>query len=241
MSGATAGRSWRERCSCGPVSSRSANESTERSCARLNPCRRHSTATASLSSSPARHSAASPPSSTRSSTLPGLLPAGSERTDHSPDHGAAGHGGRIDRALPGAAAGRSPLTISRPYLADHGPGSDDAGVSRRPSSTTIAAGAGLRFVDTPGSVDSRPATPQLTLAALSRAEALIFVADPTVPLTRGELDFVVAAAARTAVFFVIARIDGASGWSEILDHDRRLVAEHAPQLAGAAWFPSAPS
>ena len=77
----------------------------------------------------------------------------------------------------------------------------------------------------------------LTLAALSRAEAVLFVADATVPLTRGELTFIVAAAERTAVIFVLARIDRGPGWREILEQDRRLVAEQAAQLARAAWFP----
>ncbi len=169
---------------------------------------------------------------------PALLPAGSEHPTTVPITIVSGTPGRAAIHRPG----RPPRPIGAdelgPYLAASGPEPDGADCT----DATIEHDhpllmSGLRIVDTPGIGGMVAGRAMLTLAALSRAEAVLFVVDATVPLTRGELAFVVAAAERTAVIFALARIDRAAGWREILEQDRRLVADHAPQLANAPWFP----
>ncbi|MDP9465274.1 MAG: dynamin family protein [Actinomycetota bacterium] len=168
---------------------------------------------------------------------PGLLPAGSEHATAVPISVVAGTVGRAEVHRPG----RPPIPMAvgdlEAYLSGTSPESDSADcVDAVVEHDHPLLRAGLRLVDTPGFGGLEAGQAMLTLAALSRAEALLFVVDPTVPLTRGELAFVVSAAQRTTVIFVLARIDGAGGWREILEHDRRLVAEHAPQLSSAPWF-----
>ncbi|WP_250037565.1 dynamin family protein [Paractinoplanes maris] len=98
----------------------------------------------------------------------------------------------------------------------------------------------LRYVsllDTPGVGGLDPAHTAVALAAVDRATALMFVADASAPLSRPELDFLVAASQRVdAVVFALTKIDAYPGWRRILDDNQALLRAHAPRFAGAAWF-----
>ncbi|WP_127500936.1 dynamin family protein [Actinoplanes solisilvae] len=98
----------------------------------------------------------------------------------------------------------------------------------------------LRYVsllDTPGVGGLDPAHTTVALAAVERATALLFVADASAPLSKPELDFLVAASERVdAVVFALTKIDGFPGWRRILDDNRALLRAHAPRFADAAWF-----
>ncbi|MCO8269605.1 dynamin family protein [Actinoplanes sp. TRM 88003] len=98
----------------------------------------------------------------------------------------------------------------------------------------------LRYVsllDTPGVGGLDPAHTAVALAAVERATALMFVADASAPLSRPELDFLVAASERVdAVVFALTKIDAFAGWRRILDDNKALLQAHAPRFAEAAWF-----
>jgi len=140
-------------------------------------------------------------------------------------------GERAARAwLPGSA---DPITIDN--LADWATGAQQA---RRIEVTHPAPL--LRYVsllDTPGVGGLDPAHTAVALAAVERATALLFVADASAPLSRPELDFLVAASERVdTVVFALTKIDGYPGWRRILDDNRALLRAHAPRFADAAWF-----
>ena len=98
----------------------------------------------------------------------------------------------------------------------------------------------LRYVsllDTPGVGGLDPAHTAVALAAVERATALMFVADASAPLSRPELDFLVAASERVdAVVFALTKVDAYPGWRRILDDNKALLQAHAPRFAEAAWF-----
>ncbi|MFF5077734.1 dynamin family protein [Actinoplanes sp. NPDC000266] len=99
----------------------------------------------------------------------------------------------------------------------------------------------LRYVsllDTPGVGGLDPAHATVALAAVERATALMFVADASAPLSRPELDFLVAASERVdAVVFALTKIDAFGGWRRIAEDNQALLRAHAPRFAGAPWFP----
>ncbi|MBB4687333.1 dynamin family protein [Amycolatopsis jiangsuensis] len=96
----------------------------------------------------------------------------------------------------------------------------------------------LTLVDTPGvgGLDSRHGT--LAREAAAEATALVFVVDASAPFTSTELRFLHDVSDRVeTVLFVLAKTDAFRGWREILDADRRLLAEHAPRFAEAVFHP----
>lgn len=96
----------------------------------------------------------------------------------------------------------------------------------------------LTLVDTPGvgGLDSRHGT--LAREAAAEATALVFVVDASAPFTSTELQFLRDVADRVeTVVFVLAKTDAFRGWREILEADRRLLAEHAPRFADAVFHP----
>ena len=102
---------------------------------------------------------------------------------------------------------------------------------------TTGLGDDIVLVDTPGVGGLEAGHTELTLAALDRADALVFVLDPASPLTAPELSFVERAARRVStVLFVLTKTDVYPGWRELLDDDRALIARHAPRFADAPWF-----
>lgn len=98
--------------------------------------------------------------------------------------------------------------------------------------------AGIELIDTPGVGGLVSGHADLTLAALSMADALVFVVNGSSELTASELAFLVRATERVeTVVFVLTQTDKYPKWREVLAADRRLAAEHAPQFASAPWLP----
>jgi hypothetical protein len=98
--------------------------------------------------------------------------------------------------------------------------------------------SGIELIDTPGVGGLIAGHASLTLAALPRADALVFVVNGESELTRSEWEFLKLAADSSAtVLFVLAQTDKYPSWEAVLAANRRLLAEHAPTLAGAPWFP----
>ena len=96
---------------------------------------------------------------------------------------------------------------------------------------------GITLIDTPGVGGLEAGHTELTLAALSRADALVFVLDPTSPITGSELSFLKRATERIArVVFVLTKTDAYPGWEQVMADDRALVARHASRFADASWL-----
>ena len=94
------------------------------------------------------------------------------------------------------------------------------------------------LLDTPGVGGLDPAHTAVALDAVDKATALLFVADASAPLSRPELDFLVAASERVdAVVFALTKIDAFAGWRQIADDNRTLLRAHAPRFADAPWYP----
>jgi signal recognition particle receptor subunit beta len=98
---------------------------------------------------------------------------------------------------------------------------------------------GLRLVDTPGVGGLDAAHSAIALTALADADALIFVVDATAPFSQSELTFLRGATERIGtVLFVLAKKDLFRGWRTILDDNRELLAQHAPEFAESEWLPT---
>lgn len=99
----------------------------------------------------------------------------------------------------------------------------------------------LSLVDTPGVGGLESAHGDLALEAASSATAVLFVADASAPLTRGELDFLDQVGDRVeTVLLALTKTDRHRGWRRVLDEDRELLAEHAPRFADAPIHPVSP-
>lgn len=98
--------------------------------------------------------------------------------------------------------------------------------------------ANLTLVDTPGVGGLVAAHGELALAAAAGATALLFVLDASAPLTRPELDFLVAASASVdQVLFAVTKTDAYRGWRQVVADDRALLREHAPRFGSAEILP----
>jgi GTPase Era involved in 16S rRNA processing len=97
--------------------------------------------------------------------------------------------------------------------------------------------SGMVLVDTPGVGGIDAAHGRVTLAALTEADALVFVADADRPLIKPELDFLERATERiSSVVFVFSKIDIKPGWRKIMEEDQALMAKHAPRFADAPFI-----
>jgi len=97
---------------------------------------------------------------------------------------------------------------------------------------------GLRLVDTPGVGGLNSQHAEMTLTALTGADALVFVLDASAPLSGPELQFLRRASANIqTVIFVLSKADLNPGWRTVLDEDRRLLKEYAPRFANHRIFP----
>lgn len=97
--------------------------------------------------------------------------------------------------------------------------------------------SGLVLIDTPGVGGLVSGHARITMAALARADALVFVVNGQSEFTASELHFLEQATERVQeVVFVLTQTDKYGGWKEVLERNRRLLAEHAPRCAGAPWF-----
>ena len=96
----------------------------------------------------------------------------------------------------------------------------------------------LTVVDTPGVGGLDSVHGELAMEAASSATALLFVVDASAPFTRGELDFLRTVGDRVeTVVFALAKTDQHRGWRQVLEEDRRLLAEHAPRFADVPIYP----
>ena len=101
--------------------------------------------------------------------------------------------------------------------------------------------AGLALVDTPGVGGLNAAHGRVTLSALRKADALLFVVDAGAPMSEPELRFLELAAERIdAVAIAVTKVDRYRGWRTVLDDDRAALATHAPRFSGAPTFPVSP-
>jgi Dynamin family len=97
---------------------------------------------------------------------------------------------------------------------------------------------GLQLIDTPGVGGLVAGHGHLSLAALSLADALLFVVNGSSEMTKSEYEFLKQATERVAVvMFVLTQTDKYGSWPAVLAENRRLVGEHAPRFANAPWFP----
>jgi hypothetical protein len=98
--------------------------------------------------------------------------------------------------------------------------------------------AGLELIDTPGVGGLVTGHAELTMSALSLADALMFVVNGSSELTRSELRFLEQASERTArVLFVLTQIDKYPAWREVLARNVTLIHHYAPGFADMPWFP----
>jgi hypothetical protein len=118
------------------------------------------------------------------------------------------------------------------------------GLPRRGGVTGVEVGlpdpllaTGIAVVDTPGVGGLVSGHAEITLATLTRADALVFVVNGSSELTASECRFLEQATERIAtVLFVLAQTDKYPGWRQVLDRNRKLIATHAPRYADAPWF-----
>jgi GTPase SAR1 family protein len=97
--------------------------------------------------------------------------------------------------------------------------------------------ADLDLIDTPGVGGLVAGHAALTLAALTLADALLFVVNGSSELTDSECEFLKRATERIAtVVFVLAQTDKYPEWRQVLAADQALIAKHAPEFAKASWF-----
>lgn len=138
---------------------------------------------------------------------------------------------------------REPITISLDALGQWVSVADNPGYARDVAYVEVDVpapllGEGLSFIDTPGVGGLDAAHGRTTLAALSDADALIFVLDAAAPLARAELNFLSKASQRIeSVILVLTKTDVFPGWQAILDEDRQLLRQFAPRFADQEIIP----
>ncbi|KFU79069.1 Dynamin family protein [Amycolatopsis lurida] len=96
----------------------------------------------------------------------------------------------------------------------------------------------VSIVDTPGVGGLDSMHGELAKEAAAGATALLFVVDSSSPFTAQELHFLHDMGERVeTVLFALTKTDQFRGWREVLEADRRLLAEHAPRFADAVFHP----
>lgn len=93
---------------------------------------------------------------------------------------------------------------------------------------------GLTVIDTPGVGGLAAAHREVTLAALVRADALLFVLDPDAPISGPEREFLRQVTERLGtVLFALTKVDLYAEWETILEADREILDELDRERAGA--------
>jgi hypothetical protein len=96
----------------------------------------------------------------------------------------------------------------------------------------------MTLIDTPGVGGLDPLHAQITLDAVERATALLYIVDASSPFTRPELDFLIEASKRVNfVLFALSKCDAYPGWRTILADNKGQLQAHAPRFGSAPWFP----
>jgi len=144
---------------------------------------------------------------------------------------------------PGAAA--EVVTIPLDKVAEYAALDPDTGDMRHPGVREVRIGlpdpllrSGIELIDTPGVGGLVSGHAALTMAALTMADALLFVVNGSGELTASECAFLARATERIAsVAFVLTQADKYDRWRDVLAANRALIARHAPGFASARWFP----
>jgi hypothetical protein len=99
--------------------------------------------------------------------------------------------------------------------------------------------ARVALVDTPGVGDLDAGAAAVVLDAAERAAGLVFVVDAAAPLTRAQLDFLVAVTDHhpRRLAFALTKTGRHERWREVLAANRALLAAHGAPLADAPWVP----
>ncbi|WP_298181037.1 dynamin family protein [Saccharomonospora sp.] len=96
----------------------------------------------------------------------------------------------------------------------------------------------ISVVDTPGVGGLDSAHGELAMEAAAGATALLFVVDASAPFTMPELRFLTTLADRVeTVVFALSKTDQFRGWRQILEENKKLLAEHAPRFADSPFHP----
>jgi hypothetical protein len=161
------------------------------------------------------------------------------------------HGEKLRVTVHRGVAGSDPTEIDPADLADHASALGDPAKRRGVTLVDVTLDDplldGVTLVDTPGVDSLTLGHRHATMAALARADALLFaVSAQDQPILRHELEFLVEAADRIhAVAFVLTKVEDSSSWRELLGENRdrlarfveRLDEPVARRLLEAPWFP----
>lgn len=137
------------------------------------------------------------------------------------------------------------VAISLEQVAEYAALDPDTSQMRHPDVREVSVGVpnalletGIELIDTPGVGGLVSGHAALTLAALSLADALIFVVNGSSELTASEYTFLGQATERVAtVLFVMTQTDKYPKWRQVLARNQVLITRHAPAFADAPWFP----
>lgn len=100
---------------------------------------------------------------------------------------------------------------------------------------------GLRIIDTPGIDGLESIEGRAALATLGAADALVFVADATAPLSMPEVRFLACASERIDRMIIVrTRTDRAPHWRQVLAADRDALASVSSALARADLVGASP-
>lgn len=144
-----------------------------------------------------------------------------------------------------AGSGPGGVVIGVGQIGEYAALDPDSGEMRHPDVTEVSVGVpnpllagGLALIDTPGVGGLVAGHAALTLAALSMADALIFVVNGSSELTASECAFLAQATERVAtVLFVLTQTDKYPRWRQVLARNQELIVRHAPAFTDAPWFP----
>jgi hypothetical protein len=97
---------------------------------------------------------------------------------------------------------------------------------------------GLILIDTPGVGGLEATHTEITLAAMRRADALLFVADASAELAEPQLAFLATASERVDVVIIaVTKTDAYRGWATVLERDRSIVSKRSANLAEVSMVP----
>ena len=97
---------------------------------------------------------------------------------------------------------------------------------------------GLILVDTPGVGGLAATHNEVTLAALRRADALIFVTDASAELAEPQVAFLIKASERVdTVIVALTKTDSYRGWATVMERNRSILAKRAAAISEVSIIP----
>ena len=96
---------------------------------------------------------------------------------------------------------------------------------------------GLILIDTPGVGGLQATHTEITLAAMRRADALVFVTDASADLADRMACLTTASERVDVVIVALTKTDAYRGWATILERNRSIVAQRAAGLAEVSIVP----